>query len=255
MAIHDRILSAPNRLILQDGGTVDRPEWECDVVTAKFECKTTLIQKLIPVWGANHPTFNTLTKVSHRLREARSGMTALDVTYRGLVDGKLPPVRVRNSLALVDVQLRLALSVEGLSEIFEPTIEVGVYLPQTQYDYFTTKKPKGPKYRGKVNYVEGSFEIGSRKGSQRDAKINIIVGENLQEQMAGGSDNPGVSYLLKRRVNEYNGVAVVVTTNYDDDQVAKNLWKVTETSGVRILPPSQYGDRFIQLSGNSVATV
>lgn len=257
---HERILQAADRLILQDGGTVDRPDWECDVVTAKWECKTELVQKLIPAWGEKHPQYGTLTKTSHRLREAKHGMTSLDCTYRGLVDGKVPKTRERNSLAMIEAQLVLALNLDGVAGLYEPSITVSVYVPQTQYDYFTTKKPKGPRFRGKINYVEGAFEIAARSGSQRQAQINIIISASLAQAMAGGkSGNDGSethTYYRLRVGGQYNGVAHVVTSNYQDDQIAEGLWRVTETSSVKILPPDDFNGNFMKLStaSNSTAT-
>lgn len=242
------ILQAADRLILQDGGTVDRPEWEPDVVTARFECKTSLVKSLIPTWGTPHPTWDSLAKVSHRLRENKGGMSSMDCTYRGLVDGIAPPVRIRSTLSLVDVSLSLHVNLTGLEGLYEPSIEISVYLPDTSFDYYVTKKPKGPKYKGRIDYVEGSFEIGGRRGSKREGTINLIVDETLRSQMAKGSEIAGGSTSPSKVANAYNGYALIVTSGYSSEEVAKNLWRVSEKNSIRILPNGG-DDRFIRMMG------
>lgn len=235
MAIHDPVIYGPDVLILQDGGRVDRPPYECDVNTTRWKCKTSLIDRLLPKWGDKHPSYAQLRKTQHTFVSTRGGWTELDCTYRGVI-GEMPKVKISPGQIIGNATIE-KLGDDGEALNIPVQIEVQYYSPTTTYEYYSKAEPKGPIFKGRLKWFVDSLEIIGKYGAGRDRdNINIFSGKTL---LAARADGKGSDTVINRPVSvkgAYNGTAEVVTSNYKAEPVAEGLWKCTETNQIQVIP-------------------
>ena len=207
----------------QPGAVLTQDPWGMDRITRRFKGRLDKVDyelgKLKRSRTVKDAIYPDLTAVSWTVTHD-SPFPLLVIEYAGVVGGKTPDPVFKSGQRAQSVQL--AYSGAALINTSE-SVTVSYQGPYTQAKYLLPTKPKGPKYRSKV---EGNIEI-TKVAGDASRSFNFLNGGSLLGSISASP--PG------GQANSYNGVVEIITPQFDFEQVG-SWWTVTETNEKRIVP-------------------
>jgi hypothetical protein len=229
----------------ENSGDMSVDLWGADVLTREWEGSKVLLQTFLASFKITIAGFfqNGQPVVVDRSRQIQDKqlrdmyLTELSIspgrafakvrgTFKGVTNGRKPLPVVHYGTKAQQVTLPFIGDELGVTNGISTSFQYQA--PYTQFLYLSKRKPRGPLFRGRTEFVENALQISARTGAA--GNIKYFRGKTLTSNFSNVSST-GISGGL----NCYNAVVECLNQEFDVKPIG-TWWEVTETNQILLTP-------------------
>lgn len=226
----------------QPGAQLTVDAWGMDSIVRKYWIKTANAIDFVRILRKNRnrpdSVYNALTLTGYTATEERA-WTHFDVSFKGLIDGKLPAPVYTGGSATLNVQLEWQdsalrnFAIAYGSQYTAPTTQLTYKAPFAVIRYVTREVPKAPKYSNDLNGADPLVSIVNQTGARGPIDIVPLSQPRVQNvPIIAGLPTPTA---LPPKEGYFNGISNIVTDGPSYAQVGQ-FYECEEKNQLTIMP-------------------
>jgi hypothetical protein len=226
----------------QPGAQLTVDAWGMDSIVRKYWIKTANAIDFVRILRKNRnrpdSVYNALTLTGYTATEQRA-WTHFDVSFKGLIDGKLPAPVYTGGSATLNVQLEWQdtvlkqLAAGFQREYTPPTTQLTYKAPFAVIRYVTREVPKAPKYSADLNGADPLVSIVNQTGARGPIDVVPLSQPRVQNiPIIAGLPTPTA---LPPKEGYFNGISNIVTDGPSYSQVGQ-FYECEEKNQLTIMP-------------------